>query len=259
MNFKYNNQTEPIKRIFAFVLMLTLAGCVTTPLAGQSRETVTTDKSTLDAPKWVSLVEGAELKVDVNYKYYPSEMMLSNGMLLRGNTWNGFLKAYVENLPLEKRNDVLNGLSRFYKEYDKVDRVIKFEPLRYISGPYSSNSYVSLKGSFTKLKASALLKIQYYGNDWLFADRITIVADDFIWKSPERKFYRDHYTKVWEYTYFDLKQMEFRRLADKIVTSKDVIIRFHGKQYYDDLQVTDRMKQDISVMLKAIDVINGKV
>ena len=177
-------------------------------------------------------------------------------MLLRGDTWNGFLKEYVESLPLGKRNDVLNGLTRFYKEYDKVDRIIKFEPRRYISGPYSSNSYVSLKGSFTKTKASALLKIHYYGSDWIFANRITIVADDFTWKSPALNFYRDHYTKVWEYAYLNLNKAEYRKLADRISSSKEVIIRFHGKQYYDDLQVTERMKQDISAMLKAIDAVN---
>ncbi|WP_283786217.1 hypothetical protein QNI23_007445 [Bermanella sp. WJH001] len=248
----------PMKRIFAITLTFIFAGCAATNPTYPPRSTENTAQTSSITPKWEPLFEGAELKTDVNYKYYPREMKLSNDMLLRGDTWNGFLKEYIENLPLGKRNDLLNGLTRFYKEYDKVDKIIKFEPLRYISGPYSSNSYVSLKGSFTKSKASALLKINYYGSDWIFSNRITIVADDFTWKSPALKFYRDHYTKVWEYTYLDLDKAEYRMLADKITSSKEVIIRFHGKQYYDDLEVTERMKQDISAMLKAIDAINKK-
>lgn len=125
-------------------------------------------------------------------------------------------------------------------------------------GPYSSTSYISLKGALTKSKAIALLEIYYYGSSWIFADRITVVADDFTWKSPELRFYRDHYTKVWEYTYLDVIRPKYRRIVDKIISSKYEIIRFHGDQYYDDLQVTERMKQDISEMLKAIDGINGK-
>jgi hypothetical protein len=114
-----------------------------------------------------------------------------------------------------------------------------------------------LKGSLTTSRATGLLKIYYYGESWLFADRITIVADDVTWKSPKLEFYRDHYSNVWEYTYLDISKPEYRRLANKIIASKDVIIRFHGKQYYDDLQVTEREKTDIAAMLKAIDAING--
>ena len=245
-------------QLFAIILAFILSGYATTTPTYQSGSTATIAQSAPVSPKWESLVEGSDLKKDVNYKYHPSEMKLSNDMLLRGDTWNGFLKEYVESFPIEKRNDVLRGLTRFYKDYDKVDKVIKFEPLRYISGPYSSNSYVSLKGSLTRSKASALLKIRYYGSSWIFANRITVVADDFTWKSSDLHFYRDNYTKVWEYTYLDLSQPEYRKIANKIVSSKEVIIRFHGKQYYDDLQVTERMKQDISAMLKVIDAINGK-
>ncbi len=247
-----------MKKNVAIVLAILLSGCAATTPTYQARHAINTNPSASFEPKWEPLVEGSDLKTNVNYKYYPREMQLSNNMLLRGDTWNGFLKEYVASFPLEKRGDILEGLSRFYIEFDKVYKIIKFEPLRYISGPYSSNSYVSLKGSLSTSKANALLKIQYYRSSWVFADRITIVADAFTWKSPELKLSRDHYTKVWEYTYLDISKPEYRKIADKIISSKEAIIRFHGKQYYDDLQITERMKQDISAMLKAIDAINEK-
>ena len=240
------------------MLGIMLSGCITTDISPQTNPIVKNNQNIQVYPKWKALLEGSDLKTDINYKYYPKEMNLSNDMLLRGWVWNDFLKKYVESFPLEKRDDILKGLTRFTVDYDKVEKIIKFEPLRYISGPYSSNSYVSLQGNLTKSKAYTLLKINYYGNSWVFAHKITVVADDFTWKSPELKFYRNHSSKVWEYTFLDLSNPQYRNIANKIASSKEVIIRFHGKQYYDDLQVTPRMKKDILEMLKAIDAINGK-
>ncbi len=209
-------------------------------------------------PNWVKLVDGAEIYYDKNYQYHPSEMQLSNGMLLRGDNWNNCLKSFIESVPVNKRFDILDGITRYYFEYDKVEKKIKFEPLRYISGPYSSNSYISLKGSLTDQKAQALLMIQYMGDSWIFADNIKIVADDFSWQSPKMEFYRDNTSVVWEYTYLDLNNQEIRSLIDKIISAKEPIIRFVGQQYYSDLVVTERMKSDIKAMLKAIDTINRR-
>jgi len=247
-----------MNKIIILMLGIMLSGCITTDISPQTNPIVKNNQNIQVYPKWKALLEGSDLKTDINYKYYPKEMNLSNDMLLRGWVWNDFLKKYVESFPLEKRDDILKGLTRFTVDYDKVEKIIKFEPLRYISGPYSSNSYVSLQGNLTKSKAYTLLKINYYGNSWVFAHKITVVADDFTWKSPELKFYRNHSSKVWEYTFLDLSNPQYRNIANKIASSKEVIIRFHGKQYYDDLQVTPRMKKDILEMLKAIDAINGK-
>jgi hypothetical protein len=217
----------------------------------------TTDTASVNnKPNWVQLTDGAEIYYDKNYQYHPSEMQLSNGMLLRGDDWNNCLKSFIESIPAKKRFDILDGITRYYFEYDKVEKKIKFEPLRYISGPYSSNSYISLKGSLTNQKAQALLMIQYMGDSWVFADNIKIVADDFSWQSPKIEFYRDNTSVVWEYTYFNLDNLETRNLIDKIISAKESIIRFVGPQYYSDLVVTERMKSDIKAMLKAIDTIN---
>ncbi|HBG78647.1 MAG TPA: hypothetical protein DDW84_07390 [Phycisphaerales bacterium] len=207
-------------------------------------------------PNWVKLTEGVEIYYDQNYQYHPAEMKLSNGMLLRSEDWTNCLKGFVESIPANKRYDVIDGITRFYFNYDKFEKAIKFEPLRYISGPYASNSYISLKGSLTNQKTQALLKVQYMGDSWIFADRIKIVADDFSWQSPTIEFYRDSTSVVWEYTYFDLANPEIRNLVDKIISANEVVIRFIGPQYYSDFDVPNRMKTDIAAMLKAIDTIN---
>ena len=73
------------------------------------------------------------------------------------------------------------------------------------------------------------------------------------------EFYRDNYGgNVWEYAYLDISNPEYRKVADKIASSKEVIIRFQGKQYYSDLSLSQRMKSDLMAMLDVVDVVNKK-
>ena len=107
------------------------------------------------SPTWTPLTEGAALAHDKNYKYYPSEMNLSNGKLLSGDDWNGYLRAYVESFPPEKRGPILEGITRHATDYDKVEGFIRFEQLRYISEPYSGSSYIAVVGTLRPGRATA--------------------------------------------------------------------------------------------------------
>lgn len=207
-------------------------------------------------PEWVTLTDGAKISYDVNYEYHPSEMKLSNEKLLRGDSWNGYLKTYVESFPPEKREPILQGITRHVTDYDKVEGFIRFEPVRYMSGPYSKASYLAVVGTLRPESATAFLKFHYYGDSWLFAKSFKVVTDGVPFQSPEIKFRQDHYGgNVWETAYLDLRKEEYRALANEIVSSEEAIIRFQGKQYYSDLTVTDRMRTDIEYMLKALDQI----
>lgn len=238
------------------LVALLLAGCVAT---GTTANSAPANKPTVVQPKWTPLTEGSTLAFDENYAHHPSEMKLSNNKLLRGQSWNDYLKAYVESFPVEKRGPILDGISRHVTDYDKVEGFIRFEPLRYISDAYSQKSYVAVVGILRPGKASAFLKLHYYGEDWLFAERVKVVTDGTPFQSPSLTFKRDHAGgKVWETVLLELSNPEVRALADRIVASKEAIIRFQGRQYYSDLTVSDRMREDIGAMLKALDAINGK-
>jgi len=182
-------------------------------------------------------------------------MMLSNGMLLRQTQWE-YLKPLIEKYPETARDTILDGLTRFWTGYDRVEKQITIEPLRYISGPYSGRSYVSLVGTIRSKKAVAFLKFNYRGRSWLFAERIKVVADDYVWQSPELGFHRDHSTEVWESAHLDLEDPAVRRLAVAIMDAKEAIVRFQGRQYHSDLVVTDRMKSDLRAIVDALDRIN---
>ena len=218
----------------------------------------TLPKKEVITDKWQPLIEGAEIAQNLSYPYTPSEMKLSNEMLLRGKDWDEYLKPFILTQPKENWEVILQGLTRFHTSYDKVDKVMRFEPLRYISGPYSGKTNISVRGLVDKKKASASLRFYYYSKSWLFVNRITVVADDYTWKSPSMNFKRDHsHGNIWEYEYLNLSDPRYRELANKISQSKEVIIRFHGRQYYDDFTVPDRMKNDLRYILRAIDAING--
>ncbi len=206
--------------------------------------------------KWEPITKGSSIKVDTNYPY---EMKLSNGRLLRQKNWNEYLKPFIKTYSQENADIIVDGLTRYWWAYDKVDKKIKFEPLRYMSEPYSRSKYVSMQGTIEKGRAIGLIKIKYYSSSWIFANRLKIVADGYTWESPELKFYRDNSGgNVWEYTFLNLSKQEHREVAEKISSAKETIIRFNGKQYFSDFTLPSRMKDDLKAMIKVIDVVNNK-
>jgi len=205
----------------------------------------------------VSLFENSKVLADANHKYHPTEMKLNNGMYLKANNWNGFLKDYIFSFPEDDRDSILFALTRFRVSFDKVDKIIRFEPLAYFSGPYTFHPYISLIGTLEKSKVKAFVKLRYFGNNWIFAEKVKIVADDFTWESDNLNFTRDNSSgKVWEYAYLDYNNKEIKELLLKIVNSDETIIRFIG-EYYFDLTVTERMKKDIKSLINAIEIIEN--
>lgn len=217
-------------------------------------------------PEWVALIDGSSISYDKNSRLMPNTMELNNGTVLSAEDWNGFLKDYIESFPPNKREVILQGLTRFVVKYDRVDKIIRFSPqfTRYVfDGPPKPNvppnwSFISLTGTLGQKNASAFVQVQYSGDDWIFADSIKIVADDYTWESPKIDFKRDNSKMVWEYALLNYSDPEIAKLVDKIISSKEAIVRFKGKYYY-DLTVTRQMRDDMRYMLAAIKAINEPV
>ncbi|MFI0472236.1 hypothetical protein ACGLWX_05870 [Halomonas sp. HMF6819] len=193
---------------------------------------------------------GSSMDVDVGYAYYPGELKLSNGNLLRKSQW----EALQQIMPAEqaRRDVIIDAFSRYWFEYDKFDNSLKVEPLRYISGPYSQTSYVSLRGEVKNGNASGFrLEFKFYGGDWLFANSVRVHADGRNWNSPPLDFMRDHTDKVWEIASIPLSGQGLE-IAQRIASGDEVTIRFVGEDYYHDFNVPTVMKEDLSAMLEAI-------
>lgn len=236
-------------------LVATLSGCnaTTSTLPRPSAPSV---EEVRPEPKWTQLVEGSDLTHDANHAYYPSELMLSNGYHIRGDDW-AHIEKFVLGLPIEKRDAVLQAVTRHVVDYDKVEQVIRFEPLRLMSGPYSRRSYVGTIGTLSEGKTTALAKFFYYGKSWIFAESFKVVCDEVPYQSERLRFRRDNYGgNVWEYAFLDLQVKENRELIRCIANAEEAIVRFQGNQYYSDLTVSDAMKMDLGLMLRAYEVLS---
>lgn len=217
-------------------------------------------------PRWLPLVDGSDTAYDAHdfaekraqYGSDFSEMVLNNGARLRQSNWDNYLEGFVSSLPATERHEVLDGITRHFHEYDRVEGAIRFEPLRLLSGPYARTSYVALRGVIKDQSAHAFLRVRYYGKSWLFVDGLTVVVDGDRVRLDSVQFARDHSGgNVWEYADLPLDNSEYRDLAKRITEADEVIIRFHGKQYYSDLEVSQRMKEDLRAMLVAVSSLNG--
>jgi len=203
------------------------------------------------ASEYEPIEPGSSVMVDVSHMYHPGEMKLSNGNLLRGVEWEALKQVLPANQ--SNRDVVIDAFSRYWFAYDKFDQRIRVEPLRYISGPYSQTSYVSLRGSLADGGAPNLrLEFKFYGSDWLFADSVRVHADGYNWNSGPINFTRDHTDKVWEIASIPLSGQGMD-IARRIANGDDVTIRFVGNDYYHDFDVPSVMKEDIGAMLKAIE------
>jgi hypothetical protein len=177
---------------------------------------------------------------------------LLNGTKIKKSDWNTYLKTLVLKFPAATGDSILSGLTRFYFEYDKVERMIRFDPDRSPSAMYLNNSYISLSGYIKDAKIYPFVKFNYTGADWIYANRIKLVCDDETFEFDSLKFYTLGTTDfVSEYVLFPFNE-DMQELIPKIIYSKETIIRFYGDPIYADLLVTDRMKLDMKKFLKTI-------
>lgn len=279
--------------VWLVLLILVLAGCASRQVDQVTLPPFEEPdlRPEVDArPRWIPLIEGSDISYDRNdlerqkitwndqrhrraehLKRHPGSrlhpidawdrnkygyMSLNNGETLRFEVWEGYLKDFLESLPLEKRHAVLAGLTRHSHEYNMFDTGILFEPLRHSTGPYNRASYIGLVGLLKRNAAAGFVKIRYYGVSSLFIERFKVVTDGKTFQSPPINFETDTTGKVREWANLRLDDPEVRDLVERIISSNKAVIRFQGRQYYQDLVVPDRMKNDMRAMLKAIDSIN---
>lgn len=214
-------------------------------------------ESTNTEPDWQLLIGGAELKYDANYKDYPEVLKLNNGMFLEKRAWDDYLHQYTVAVKPAARQTFLEGITRHATGYDRVEQQVIFAPKPTISSPYFMESHIGLAGIITENEASAYLKLHYYGADWIFADKVIVRADDQIIRLNNIDFARDHESgDVWETALLSLSNPEYRNLIETILDSDTAIVRLSGN-HSEDIQVTQRMRDDMSKMLLAADAMNG--
>jgi hypothetical protein len=95
-----------------------------------------------------------------------------------------------------------------------------------------------------------IVRTRYDAEDWLFVKSISIAADDFRWKGPKLKTKRDNARgKVWEWSNSYLSEEWFTALQ-KLSNSNKGTVRFHGRDYYNDVVLSIEQKTEISSLIE---------
>lgn len=100
------------------------------------------------------------------------------------------------------------------------------------------------------------LKLQYYGDNWLFVRSVTVKADDKVYELGKLVFERDNSSgSVWEW--IDMPVIDHGML-NHWMTAKRVVVRFNGDQYYDDFTLPQSQQAQLREVYQAWKVMGGK-
>jgi hypothetical protein len=100
------------------------------------------------------------------------------------------------------------------------------------------------------------IKLQYYGDDWLFVRSVTLKADDRVYKLGELEFKRDHSSgSVWEWIDMPVKDYE---MLNHLMTAKRVVTRFEGDKYYKDVNLPKEQLTQLREVYQAWKIMGGK-
>jgi hypothetical protein len=154
-----------------------------------------------------------------------------------------------------KQGRIADLLSTLSIEYDDFDQVTL------IHSPLYNNKTSSIGIRIIANNNSSLtgmLTVRYESDKWLFVDSFSIAADDYRWQSAKKlSFNRDHGNgKIWEWFSSKLDSLNIPML-EKIATSANSKIRFHGKQYFDDYTLTKEQKSDLNSMIEILKLTNN--
>lgn len=100
------------------------------------------------------------------------------------------------------------------------------------------------------------MKFNYYADNWLFVQSVTIKADDQVFDLGKIDFERDHTAgSIWEWSDSRLDDMG---MLNKIISAKKVVIRYDGRQYYHDFVLPESQKTALRETLLAWQRYGGK-
>lgn len=81
---------------------------------------------------------------------------------------------------------------------------------------------------------------------------ISLSADGYRWNSGSLDFKRDNSGgTIWEWNNSPLNQGE-NEMLNNVASSKNAVIRFRGKDYYDDYKLTEVQKEELASLLEIV-------
>ncbi len=164
--------------------------------------------------------------------------------------WSPCVRDFVETQPEAAREVLGEALSAYSTACTTgpVKRVEFRTPRTGRTAP--AESHLGLIGVLEPGTCELSLEAAYRGEP-VHAERITLIADGVRWSSPRLDF--DRYDDG-ETVTVPLSRALLRVVA-RAIDAHETIVRFEGAAGYEDVVVTGEMKQDLRVMLDALDAI----
>ena len=112
-------------------------------------------------------------------------------------------------------------------------------------------SYLGLVGALEQTRCELALRAAFHGPP-MRAERITLIADGARWSSPRIDLDEDG---DWEIATLPLTR-ELARVVRQAADARDALLRFESARSYEDVTITEDTKQDLRVLLDALDAIH---
>lgn len=99
--------------------------------------------------------------------------------------------------------------------------------------------------------------LNYTADSWLFVESAQINIDGTIVDIPSSNWQRDNDSEIWEWI-DEYANERYIELAKKISKSKKAVVRFNGKQYFDNYTVKDADREVLRDGLLAFEVMSSE-
>lgn len=204
-----------------------------------------------------SIIDGGAVKVDkvfydsgIGYKY-----ILSTGQEIWGDKFKA-LKAILPNIPKDKEVAFVTMIDDIEIKHDDIeDRFFVTIYTELITNHRKQpplQPYVGFKSG----KAWLRFKLYYESVDWLFVNKVLVKADDYKKELAGLAFERDNTGgTIWEWYDRDAIDSDIK-LIQNVISSEEAVVRFYGRQYYNDREISFKQKQQLANILSIYEMLN---
>lgn len=175
----------------------------------------------------------------------------------KSDFWSPCVREFVQGQPEGVRDALGEALSLYSTACTGgPSRRVEFQTPR-ADRTAPAQSYLGVIGALEASSCELALRAAYRrpvvpAGPPVRAERITLIADGVRWSSPRIDF-DDH--DGWEVATLPLTR-ELARVVMRTAEARDALLRFEAGAAYEDVVLTDDMKQDLRVMLDALDAIH---
>ncbi|MFH1051685.1 MAG: hypothetical protein V1779_12255 [bacterium] len=159
----------------------------------------------------------------------------------------------IDTLTNEEKQLRLNKLRKNYDEFKGITWFYDKTTTKY-NNRNSFHAYIATGKDFA---TSLRLRIQYFGDDWLFIESYIIKTDFSTFTLTPDKVESDHSSEVWEWCDVSVDSEIYKILKD-ITNSKVVKVRMIGK-YYKDREIPTSEKKALLNVIKGFEALGGVI